>query len=71
MIGYTGWVYAKVRAVDDHVPLIGISMNDEIGWFGQQVVTFELKRRISNNEFDGVQVDCSSIARVLKNHTTP
>ncbi len=53
---YFGQQYSKLRSVDHHLPLVGISLAPELDWLSKRVVEYELSRRIENGDFRGADV---------------
>ena len=56
VVGYVGSTYASLRSVDHHMPLVVLSLLPKSNVVNREIVDFELTRRISNGEFDGVMV---------------
>ncbi|MEM9402681.1 MAG: hypothetical protein AAGA44_09365 [Pseudomonadota bacterium] len=51
-----GASYVKLRSLDHHLPLVVASVSPREGWVSGRMIEFELRRRISNGEFDGAMV---------------
>jgi len=53
---YFGQQYSKLRSVEHHLPLVAISISPNLDWLSEQVVKYELERRITNGDFRGPDV---------------
>jgi len=56
VVGYVGLVYSTIRSADHHLLLIGLLAQSDTDWLSSQIARYELKRRITTGEFDGVEV---------------
>lgn len=69
LLTYVCWTYVSIRSVDHHLPLIALSYRSDSGWLRRQIADFELERRISTGEFDGVVALTDTLAVAFSNES--